>query len=149
MRTQEHRAGRSAGVWPWYVACCTNTIMYRYVYCKIRSIQPPPPPCTLHSFQVGGLGVYSKFVQKNLEYTRIHRFCVRIELQHKPLSTRQWYKLRGGRIQHYKSQHCKTLPLKRGWVLDQGGLILRILQHRYIVRARLFTSTCTYTGVKR
>ena len=140
---ENSRTPSSAGVWSWYVVCCTNTIMYRYVYRKIRSIRPHPP-CTLHSFQVGRL---LQIRTKNLACTRIHRFCVRIELQHKPLSTRQWYKLRGGRIQHYKSQLCKTLPLKRGWVLDQGGLILRILQHRYIVHARLFTSTCTCTGV--
>ena len=54
-----------------------------------------------------------------------------IQQQHKPPSTRQWYKLRGEHIHRYKSPLCKTLVLTKGGGgrLLQDGLILRILRY--------------------
>ena len=59
----------------------------------------------------------------------MYHFCVHIciQLQHIPLSTRKWYKLRGRRIHCYKSPLCKALALKGGGGGTPGWVSLNFL----------------------
>ena len=76
------------------------------IVCTVKFGVYTYPPCTLLSFQMGGRGWRLLRIRtKTVDYAPMYHFCVRIciQLQHKPLSTHQWYKQWGGCMHRYKS----------------------------------------------
>ena len=112
------------------------------------------PPCTPHSFQMGGGGgAFTPNSDENLKYTPMYHFCAAclrmlctskyvlsrvlfvlcIQLQYKPLSTLKWYKLWGWAYTLFQ-----ITPLQEFGAEKQVGVYSRVGLYSE------FYGTCTY-----